>query len=163
MAGDHSRRPISAGPYRHISAPIASSHHDQEPQMPSVSERPVKRSIRRTSCEKSFLWRTAPFTRWSSAENFHAALAFHPDASSGILPRSRRGSKARARGQSRAPNTPTSPSGSSGRSKGRVGLKHRHGRGEQGDWPLAAFHPRVNDVRPFLEHMAALNLVSALL
>src|SRR5690606_4651854 len=77
-------------------------------------------------------------------------------------PISRRGSKAGARGQSRAPNTPTSPSGSSGRSKGRVGLKHRHGRGEKGDRPLATFHPCVNDGRPFLEHMAALNLVRCL-
>ncbi len=112
--------------------------------MPSVSERPVKRSIRRNELRE--IVPLADSTIYEMEQ-----------------PRSRRGSKAGARGQSRAPNTPTSPSGSSGRSKGRVGLKHRHGRGEQGDWPLAAFHPRVNDVRPFLEHMAALNLVSALL
>ncbi|WP_234002582.1 helix-turn-helix transcriptional regulator [Sphingopyxis sp. MG] len=47
MVADHTPRPISAGPYRHISAPIASPHHDQELQMPSLSDRPVKRSIRR--------------------------------------------------------------------------------------------------------------------
>lgn len=62
--------------------------------MPSVSERPVKRSIRRNELRE--IVPLADSTIYEMEQ-----------------PRSRRGSKAGARGQSRAPNTPTSPSGSS--------------------------------------------------
>ncbi|UFX06438.1 AlpA family transcriptional regulator (plasmid) [Sinorhizobium medicae WSM1115] len=118
--------------------------------MPSVSERPVKRSIRRNELRE--IVPLADSTIYEMEQRGEFPRRF------GLSPRCVVWDLAEVEAWLESPR-----SGSSGRSKGRVGLKHRHGRGEQGDWPLAAFHPRVNDVRPFLEHMAALNLVSALL
>lgn len=47
-------------------------------------------------------------------------------------------------------------------SKGRVDLKDRHRRRDEHRHVFAAFNPSVEDIRPFLHHMAALHLVLGL-
>src|SRR6185437_6274802 len=97
--------------------------------------------------------------RWNSAGNFLDASLFHRAASSGIWRRSKPGWPLAAQPLSLALNLPMSGSGGRALSESRVGFKQQHRRRDKHWDAPRARDPGVDDVRPLLHHMAALNFV----
>jgi len=104
--------------------------------------------------------------KWSSVENFPAALRSQPDAWSGISLKWKRGLP-NADARRKMPQlvellTRTSINAEPGPSKCGVGNQQRHRRWDENRDMLSTSHPGVNDVRPLLHHVAPLQLVLGL-
>ncbi len=114
------------------------------------------------SCAKWCLSPTAQFTKWSSEESFRGASPSRPAALSGIWRRSKRGWLRADQLQLSARSPLTSGSGDRALFESRVGFKQRHRRRDEYRDAFLARDPGVDDIRPFLHHMATLHLVLCL-
>src|SRR5579885_111398 len=114
------------------------------------------------SCETWCRSPTARSMRWSSAASFPAALHCPQDASCGTWPKSRPGWPHGERHRCDAPSIPTSASAVPARSESGIRREERHRRWNENRHVFLACHPRIDDVRPFLQHMPALHLVLGL-
>jgi hypothetical protein len=111
------------------------------------------------SCEKWSRLPTALFMKWNSAENFPDGSPSRRAASFGTWQKSRLGSPRADQPQSPARNLLMSGNGDRARFDRRVRFKQRHRRRDEYRNALLARDPCVDDVRPLLHHMAALNFV----
>jgi hypothetical protein len=112
-----------------------------------------------SSCARWYRLPTAPFMRWSSAGNFRDASLFRRAAWSGTSQKSKPGWPRADQPQSLARNLLMSGNGDHARFDRRVRFKQRHRRRDEYRNALLARDPCVDDVRPLLHHMAALNFV----
>jgi hypothetical protein len=112
-----------------------------------------------TNCAKWCRSLTAPFTRWNSAGSFPGASLSRRVVWYGIWRRSKPGWPRADQHRSSARNRPMSGSGGRARFESRVWLKQRHRRRDEYRHALLAFGPGVDDIRPFLHHVATLHLV----
>src|SRR5689334_14625228 len=97
--------------------------------------------------------------KWNSAASSHAVLLSHLDAWSGTSPKSRPGWLHADRPQLSARSLLMSGNGGHARFESRVRLKQWHRRRDEHRNVLLASDPGVDDIRPLLHHMAALNFV----
>jgi hypothetical protein len=104
----------------------------------------------------------APFTKWSSVENFHGASPSRPGASYGICRRSKPGWLHVDQPQLSAHSLPTSGNADRARLESRIGIEQRHRRRDEHRDALLARDPSVDDIRPLLHHMATLNFILSL-
>ena len=115
-----------------------------------------------TNCVKWCRLLTAPSTKWNSAVNFRGASPSHLAASSGTWQRSKLGWLRADQPQLFERNLLTSGSDDRALFESRVGFKQRHRRRDEYRGTLLPSDPGVDDVRPLLHHMAALNFVFCL-
>ena len=112
-----------------------------------------------SNCARWFPSPIALSIRWSSAANFRGASPFRRAASSGTSRRSRPGWLRGDQPRLSARSPPTSGNGGRARFESRVGLKQRHRRRDEHRDVLLSSDPGIDDVRPLLHHVAALNFV----
>src|SRR5690606_22194476 len=115
-----------------------------------------------TSCVKWCHSPTARSTRWSSAASSRVASLSHLDAWSGTWPKSRPGWPRGERHRCDAPSIPKYARAVPARSECGFRREKRHRRRDENRHVYLARHPRIDDVRPLLQHMPALHLVLGL-
>lgn len=96
---------------------------------------------------------------WNNAANSRAVLLFHPDASSGILLKSKLGWTRGERHRCDAPNIPMSASAVPVRSERGISLDEKHRTGNENWHVFLARHQRVGDARQSSENVPALHLM----
>src|SRR5208337_1016016 len=100
--------------------------------------------------------------KWNSAANFRDVLLSHRAALSGIWRRSKPGWPPVDRLRLPVLNRPTLGNGGGARFECRVWFKQRHRRRDEDRHAFLAGGASVDDIRPFLHHVATLHLVLCL-
>ena len=123
---------------------------------------PIKRTIRRQQLREMVPLADSTIYEKEQRGNFRGVSPSRPAASSGTWRRSKRGWLRAEERRLAARSLLTSDNGDRARFESRVGFKQRHRRRDEHWDALLAHDPGVDDVRPLLHHMAALNFVLCL-